>query len=540
MNTPVLNNGIFLKESVVEANSYVEDNHLRHLLADAKPTDMGVIELWAQTKKIEMPLYSMASFGGKNEVPVYDVDGRYSWRHPVAEELPFVMEDMDPSNLNKGRDGAPFKMKLSKRGFGHGDIITYDKMRGIELYITGVDIISTATYAIYTVTIVNSSSTRVFDNKFLKNGTSFFRVGSAKSSFGQKYSDMRTEARMKEFYNYVGNSSAHVSYSVSSKAALMAKGGITQEGKVPMVELWKVKDKELDPSINSIEQVANRMGKDYMKNGVKNGNIVRAYLTKLEAAHISKIATDIENYLMWGKGGRISAEENSPEEIRLSMGLWGQTDNSFKHVFNREDFTLDMFKAELFNYYNGRVDFTGPDSKNNLEIQTGLGGAALLSAAIEKKAFASGMELDAKLIGAVDGAPMDLGIGFAFTSFKIPYLANIKFKINPALDPVEANDIENPMIDGFRLSSYSYLIIDVTDGPQENIKLLRKQFNKDFQWSYINGNMDYMGRTAGFQRSGDFDGYKVNMEQAFPAIWLKDPTKIIKFVMRNPITGGSF
>jgi hypothetical protein len=25
-----------------------------------------------------------------------------------------------------------------------------------------------------------------------------------------------------------------------------------------------------------------------------------------------------------------------------------------------------------------------------------------------------------------------------------------------------------------------------------------------------------------------------------PAIWVKDPTKVLKIVMRNPITGGSF
>jgi len=25
-----------------------------------------------------------------------------------------------------------------------------------------------------------------------------------------------------------------------------------------------------------------------------------------------------------------------------------------------------------------------------------------------------------------------------------------------------------------------------------------------------------------------------------PSIWVKDPTKVLKIVMRNPITGGSF
>ena len=48
----------------------------------------------------------------------------------------------------------------------------------------------------------------------------------------------------------------------------------------------------------------------------------------MEAAHLSKIATDIETYLMWGKGGRI--KQDGPDDIRLSVGLWAQLDNSFQ------------------------------------------------------------------------------------------------------------------------------------------------------------------------------------------------------------------
>jgi hypothetical protein len=44
----------------------------------------------------------------------------------------------------------------------------------------------------------------------------------------------------------------------------------------------------------------------------------------------------------------------------------------------------------------------------------------------------------------------------------------------------------------------------------------------------------------GFQSSGQFNGYRVYMTQTMPAVWVKDPTKVLKIVMRNPITGGSF
>ena len=34
---------------------------------------------------------------------------------------------------------------------------------------------------------------------------------------------------------------------------------------------------------------------------------LRTFLTNMEAAHLSKIATDIETYLMWGQGGRVKS-----------------------------------------------------------------------------------------------------------------------------------------------------------------------------------------------------------------------------------------
>lgn len=537
MSTPVLNNGMFLRDNHYSASSHIDSYHLTNLLKDAKPDDLGPIELWAQVKKIEMPLYKMSSFGGKNVIDIQHPKGEYKWSTPVSEELPHIMEDLDPSNTNKGRDNTPFRIKLNKRAFGHGDIITYDKYNGDELYITNDDIIHMGDGVIYTVTMVNRDNRKPFDNRFLANQTKFFRVSSSKSEHSQRYSDMEMSYTDREFYNYVGQTTAHVHYSVSNKAALMAMNGMTTDGRVPVVEIWKNLDPNMDPSINSLEGMVKNYGLDYVKKAQDNGNVIRTFLTKLEAAHLSKIAYDIENYLMWGKGGRISPD--GPDDQRLSVGLWKQLDLSFKKIYNMGDFRLDMFRAEIFNFFNGKVDFDGPDPNRELIVQTGMGGMRLINEAIEKKAFGAGMTIDAKEVGAITGSGMDLGFGFSFTKFTIPFLANVKFVLNPAFDNLQTNDIENPIIEGHRLSSYSFIIFDVTDQGQDNIKLLQCAWNKDMIWRYINGTMDYMGRTAGFQSSSNSSGYEIYMEQAHKAIKVEDPTKVLKIVMRNPITGGS-
>jgi hypothetical protein len=539
MATPTLNNGIFLRDTSYKATSHVDSYHLVNMLKSAEPMDMGPVDLWAMTQKVEMPLYQFSSFGGKNVIDVDNHRGEYKWQVPVAQELPYIIEDIDSSNMTKGIDGTTFKIKINKRTFGHGDIITYDKYNGVEMYITADDIIPTGDGFIYTVQLVNNDNAKYLENKYLASGTKIFRKGSARGEYGERFSDIgEYNAGFREFYNYVGGAEAHVHYSVSSRADLMLKGGMNADGTVPVTEIWRNFDNNMDPSVSSLEGMVQTMGKDAVKRAFENGDLSRTFLTKMESAHLTKIASDIETYLMWGQGGRI--KQDGPDDMRLSVGLWKQLDNSFKRIYNKSSFSLDLFKSELYNFYAGKVDFKGPDPKRQLVVQTGIGGMKLVNDAIKREAIQSGLVIQAADIGAISGSGMDLNFGYAYTSYVIPFLANVKFVLNPAFDNLHTNDIENPIIDGNPLSSYNFVIFDVTDNVNDNIYMLKLSWDNQLKWFYQNGTMDYMGRTQGFQSSAQFNGYRVFMSQTMPAVWVKDPTKVLKIVMRNPITGGSF
>ena len=542
MATPVLNNGIFLRDTNYAASSHVDSYHLVNMLKNAEPMDMGPVDLWAMAQKVEMPLYQMSSFGGKNVIMVDNARGEYKWQTPVVQDLPYVIEDIEPSNTVKGIDGSTFKIKLSRREFGHGDIITYDKYNGVEMYIVpDQDILPMGDGFIYTVQLVNNDNTKFLENKYLASGTKVFRKGSARGEYGERFSDIQIQSGFREFYNFVGGAEAHVHYSISSRADLMIKGGMNADGTVPVTEIWRNFDQNMDPSITNLENMVSRMGKEYVKKAMSNGNLSRTFLTTMEAAHLTKVASDIETYLMWGQGGRV--RQDGPDDVRLSVGLWRQLDNSFKRVYNKSGFNLDLFRSEIYNFYAGKVEFKGPDPKRQLIVQTGMGGMRMVNEAIKKEAVNSGLVIQAADnagIGAITGKGMDLGFGFAYTSYVIPFLANVKFVLNPAFDNVHTNDIENPIIDGFPLSSYNFIIFDITDNTNDNIFLLKLSWDNQLKWWYQNGTMDYMGRTQGFQSSGQFNGYRVFMTQTMPAIWVKDPTKVLKIVMRNPVTGGSF
>ena len=541
MSTPVFNNGLFLRDTNYQASSHVDSYHLVNMLKNAEPMDLGPVDIWAMTQKVEMPLYQLSSFGGKNIIMVDNARGEYKWQTPVSQDLPYIIEDIEPDNAQKGIDGTTFKIKINRREFGHGDIITYDKYNGCEMYITADDILPLSDGFIYTVQLVNNDNYKFLDNKYLANGTKIFRKGSARGEYGERFSDIMTRAGFREFYNFVGGAEAHVHYSVSSRADLMARGGMNADGTVPVTEIWRNFDKTMDPSITKIEDMVSKMGKDYVKRAMGNGTLTRTFMTTMEAAHLTKVATDIETYLMWGHGGRV--KQDGPDDIRMSVGLWKQLDNSFKRVYNKSNFNLELFRSELYNFYAGRVEFQGPDPKRQLIVQTGMGGMRLVNEAIKREAANSGLVIQAAQnngIGAISGQGMDLGFGFAYTSYVIPFVANVKFVLNPAFDNLHTNDIENPIIDGNPLSSYSFVIFDITDTGNDNIFMLKLSWDNQLKWWYQNGTMDYMGRTQGFASSGQFNGYRVYMTQTMPAIWVKDPTKVLKIVMRNPITGGSF
>lgn len=542
MATPVFNNGLFLRDTNYQASSHVDSYHLVNMLKDAEPMDLGPVDIWAMTQKVEMPLYQLSSFGGKNIINVDNARGEWKWQTPVSQDLAYIIEDIEPENRTKGQDGTTFKIKINRREFGHGDIITYDKYNGCEMYIVPTeDILPMGDGFIYTVQLVNNDNYKFLDNKYLANQTRLFRKGSARGEYGERFSDITTRAGFREYYNYVGGAEAHVHYSISSRADMMIKGGMNADGTVPVTEIWRNFDKSLDPAITSIEGIASTMGKDYLKKAVGNGSLTRTFLTTMEAAHLTKIATDIETYLMWGHGGRL--KQDGPDDMRLSVGLWKQLDNSFKRVYNKSNFSLELFRGEIYNFYAGRVEFQGPDPKRQLIVQTGIGGMRMVNEAIKQEAVNSGLVIQAASnngIGAISGQGMDLNFGFAFTSYVIPFLANVKFVLNPAFDNLHTNDIENPIIDGNPLSSYSFIIFDITDTGNDNIYMLKLGWDNQLKWWYQNGTMDYMGRTQGFQSSGQFNGYRVYMSQTMPAIWVKDPTKVLKIVMRNPITGGSF
>lgn len=538
MSTPVLNNGIFVRDTQYNALGNHLDKYHLFQLQDNRPLDLGVIDMWAMVQKKEFPLYTLSSFGGKNTI--WSPTHEFTWSTPLTQSMPYIVEDISESE-KPGMYGQTFKIKLSTNAYGHGAVLTYDKMNGLEMYVTEDPIVQAGDNFVYTVRLVNNKSEQYLDRKYLKPGTKIFRVTSARNEYGQKFDDFKgNQAGKREFYNFVGETKAHKTLSVSEDADAI------NNYRKDVVELYRIDGANADPSIVKLRDLAAAKGDAFLRDRASEGAVAMRWLPKLEAMALTEIGRDLENYLMWGKGGII--RNDSVDDMRLSVGLWKQLDNGYKRVYNRENFSLEMFENEIYNFFNGKVNFDGPDSERELIIQTGLGGFKLINRAISHRVGQSGFLMDATSVGAVTGKGMNLKFGYHYVGYKIPFLANLTFVINPAFDNVNNNDIENPIIDGHPLTSYSFIIFDFNqEQGSDNIYLVKyapggDKREADVHWNYQQGTRPYLGisATKGFQSSGNFNGFRVNMWQRHPAIWVKDPTKVLKIVMRNPITGGSF
>jgi hypothetical protein len=509
-----------------------------------QPTDLGPVEFWMQLKKIWAPLYSMTAFTSSQKIPVTDMAGRYSWQVPELNDMPRIVRDVEPTNTQKGRGGTLFKIALNRKAYGLNAILTYDKFSGMEFIVTDIQDYSDNEF-IYICRLVNGNSDLFLPNDVLIPQTPIFRMGSAKGEYSENYDSINTKASYREYYNYTATAEANFEMSISDRAQYImhSKAAAGTKG-LPIQEVWKFDpETSKDVSTYGVDPILNKLGSTEVMKRIQDGTIWYGFCTQLELQGQKKIAADIENYGMWGKGGKISMPDGR-DDARLPVGIWRQLDNAYKRAYNVGVSILPILENQIKNFFNGRVDFVGPDPERKLIIQTGMGGMQQAMAEIKKMANSSGLVQNASEIGAISGKAMSLDFGYAFQSYVIPFLANVKFQLNPALDAVEANERENPMLNGYRLSSYAYIIMDVTNNLSDNIfQLENTNLNPAFKWRYVNGTADYMMRTSGFQSSGNFSGFKLYMTQLMKTFWIKDPTKVLKVVPINPITKlpfGSF
>jgi hypothetical protein len=506
-----------------------------------------MITPWITTGYLERPgMFDMIR-GGASRIMV---DGHiWKWQQPITEQPTYILEDI--SGVAKpGLDQTPFKIKLNRKTFGNGAIIAMDKFSQLELLVTEDEITGNpATGFIMTVKLLTTNGKyKHFPKEYLTAGTKFFQKGSIIGEYGQTYNDLGTiKTGYREFYNYVGQGNAHVYFEVTrdaaySKISERCVAGLRDYRKV--IEMYQfapgspASDQVLrgeTPMNIYLKAAGGNAGK--AKEMMQADIVKRAWIPELEALAMRKVEMDVEMMAIWGAGGVAQVEGKT--QVHIPVGLFHQMNLGATYSYNIPKFRLEKLEAYLTSRVKDKID---PYGYNELIIGTGRAGLKLVRPQILERVRQAGLFIDdrERYIQGKDNQAL-LFDGPNFLGYRWEF-GVIKFVHVPSLDPIIANELENPIVGGERLSSYIFIIDDLS-AEGNNVHELVYGPDWDFSHRFINGKMNYLDVKSNssvfgsFQSSSNHPGFQVYIEKRHKAYWIKDITKSLLIKPINPRTG---
>lgn len=538
--------GTLIRErSLKDVSSHLDKASIFKLMEKRKPTDMGLVELYASKHVSDTPMYSSMIL---NKDIIY-VDGGYTFKLPTASDTSTKIIENPNKGHEVGKGGDEFTLILNNGYLGnHGAIVTFDKLSNSpELEVTGVK--EMGDKWVYRFRMAQGSI--VSDHSFVPSelltpGNKLFKMASVRASeFGQNWDGFQFKgATEKEYYKELGTAELQISYNMtrqavrlSNNATLSDLGSRTIEQMRNSITEYVFMDNPIDPQIKYYD--------DYVKSGGAAKAKGSGLIYTMDDLCVKFLAQEENTYLMYGKGGVFGRGDNFDKAV-FSIGIYHQLDKSgYKDEFDLNTFGLHTLISAYRRYSSGKMPHVTQGNEPIVRFRTGKGGLELVSPFIEKYAISSlsVYQQQAEPLGIITGeAKTGLrAIKPTFTSCVIPGVIDMRFEYEPSFDPFVANDVLNPYVkNGFRLSSYTFLVDDYVMN-EGNIKILKDvRDERDVTFHHVAGTESHpmfkttMGGMSGFNSAGNATGFSMFFTKRAPTPWVVDPTKLLKIVAKNP------
>lgn len=550
----VLNNGSYLQTTEYNAASHLDEAHVKMSNAGKEyMTDLGIIQPFVTAGFIQKPyIWDMSSIR-KNRV--YVEGNIFKWKTPIADEPCYIVEDI--SGIDRpGAAGEKFKIKVNKRQFGHGHIIGVDPQSADQLLVTGDEIYNEGDSTIYTVRYLGvNQGSRHFPKEYLKGGTKLFILSSTETEYSDKYPDIPLmNGGMREYFNTVGTHRAALHYSITRNAAYKTiRKEITSsmEKYKEILEMYVFKPGSLGHQLSLYGQKPNTISQHYTsKYGKRKGEMMikkdvawKTWVPLIEAIGMKSLELYVEGEAMFGSGGKIRFDGKT--EVQRTLGLFHQLNMGNQHNYNLYNFTLEKFEFIIASRLLHRVE---KYSGNEITIKTGMGGLAWIQNMLRRQPQKHGMVVQAANFMTGGDTQQMHWAGLNFVSWDMGNgLGKVKFELATGLDPIDANEMINPLvpvtkgIGGHRLSSYMFIIDDITNAGDNVVELVDK-YDWDLVHRVIQGKMAYPfkglnGGGGSHLSASNHPGFEVYMEKRHKAYWVKDVTKSLLIKPINPFTG---
>ncbi len=546
-----LHPGILMhKGQRLELPSTLDMTHITELAAPKKSTDLGTIDMWAYKRKADVPFLEVAGIGSNNII--YSENEWLTYRVPAMRDGSTVLTADLSGDSEAGKGKTPFEIEAKGVMLSQGMTFKFDKQMKDEFQV--ISYREAGENMVYSVRRIDSDEP--VNKMWLQNGNRLLPMASFVSpEFGQEFADWKVDISGGPQYKIpVGQAEIGVRYHVTNKVARIGNIMIQGDKKKAMDDAleYYFKVPGLDDSgLTTLSDAMNSNKAAMVGDAIKSGNVSVAVSTLYDSISLRFLARGEQEYMIWGTGG-VPLSNGGIDQTLLPVGAWQQLDTGYKTTFNIANFGIHTLKAMYQEYIHGKIDYAQDGAEPWVEIQTGKGGFELIQKMIGEMPNNQSLIIHATDFDSIKGkGPDNLEYSpLTYSAFRIPMLAKFRIVYNAAFDPIEANELTNPIIDGtgYRLSSYSMIVYPENQfGGSGNIKIVRSMEDGNKVWMnvingrgpghpLVTGSSTVMGaRAANSSHLGT--GYEAIFTKKIDCLQILDPTRILKAVPINPKTG---
>lgn len=520
-------------------------------LSPEKPLDFGLLDLWALKQRTDSPMLTMAV---DNAQIIYTDADYYTFELPSATDATtrLVSGGLDKDQF--GMDGEEIPFVVSKRDLSPGSIFKFDLTSRISFTVVDRPIEQLGDhYKVWAVLNTNAQVKYVTKAEFqpqrpiikladirgldFSSYKSTWQVGNMGIA---KYKNYLTNAKLQQFYKV---SSGAVEYMdgrspISPEQLKMMEQTILQFYQVKGIADNKVVDLRDPKNYETYWEKLNE--------AKKAGAGEAAFINLLDSVAISMMLKQNNDLMVWSD--EINYLRDGYDTRRLIPGIWFQLDLAgYKHSYSIESFSLSTITDAIKDFEYGKVPLRPSISDNVYIVKTGRGGSELIYQAFLKSGFQIPAQIHNADHGFITGDANNLKFRAArFVEYQIPNIGILRVDWEPGFDPVKADEFVNPILaSGYRLSSYTMLIEDHNTS-RDNIVILRRQGSKirmiveagDETHPLLRSGHNINGQNIQVHAASDeLSGYQVKFVGNADSAVVKDPTKLLKLVPKNPRTG---
>lgn len=535
-----LNGATVMYQTRFDSKKFTDLNFLYNLYKkDSFTVYKGLLALWNQRDVINTPLINMAELNN-NVMYLPNTEGRFRYSVPYTVGYPYIVENIETDNPYPGRDGQPFKIKLSENAYTNTDILTVDWIDGLQIYVTDEEIVQESDGWVYTVQIVSSSRRNLhYPHEYMQPGVQYMKIQNINDEYDTQMSSIVHRAGYMDLEMELGGGNRSVTHWIT--------------GYADMARLDESKSPEF-AYLN--KRIGEGRGITMYANLDKRGKIIPGSISwhnTIELLLRAEIETMTERGLMFAQGGYVSSGHGR-RKTKVGMGLYPQLRNGNRVTYNT--ISLELIERNVANlFYNSGI----PVEQRRTTIMTGMGGLTQIA----KELYDRLKQVNPYLIQAKDipgglfyGDQMNAGFKLPrFTQYFSPVAGYIEFKHNPALDYISSNRLQDGLVGEYPNSSYTYMILDVTDraatnaasrvnsqvrvengfNEGSNIVLVKPTNYGDVYWGYILGTHSPFGPNdmKGMYSANAYNGYQIWMK-SFGNIWIKDITRTLIIERAKP------